>query len=61
MTNLEKWQGCMMSFFRGRHGKRPRFKSGKRPDVQVSNFKRSCEMIRHYIKKIREERSKQDA
>jgi hypothetical protein len=36
--------------------KRPRFRSGKRPDLFVSNHKRYREMIHYYIQKIRSDR-----
>lgn len=56
MTNIEIWEGCLESFYRARHSRRPRFKSGKRPDLSVSNHKRYREMIHHYVQKIRSDR-----
>ena len=53
---VEVWKGCIWSFYRSRHERQPRFKSGKRLHLSVSNHKRHREMIRWYVQKIRAER-----
>jgi hypothetical protein len=54
MTEIEKYRGCLRSFFRNRHSARNRFRSGRKVGkILMSNHKRHCEMVRHYIAKIR--------
>jgi len=54
MTKREIYLGCAQSYFRNRHSYHPRFKKSKRHNkVMDSNFERNCQMVRHYIKKIR--------
>jgi len=56
MKRVEVWKGCIGSFYRSRHERQPRFKSGKRLHLSVSNHKRHREMIRWYVQKIRAEK-----
>lgn len=57
---IEVWKSCLRSFFRNRHGKRARFKSGKNPEKTVGNFKKYRWMVQQYIKKIKEDRGLND-
>jgi hypothetical protein len=46
--------GCMQSFFRGRHGERPKYQKSKRKHTDfVSRYKESAHMVRYYIRKIK--------
>lgn len=47
------YASCAMSFFRNRHGKKPRFKKSKR-NYDVPVYKDHVRMVRHFIRKARE-------
>ncbi len=45
--------GVASSFFRARHVKTPRFKSGRRKDVVVSHHNQWCKMVSWYFSRVR--------
>jgi len=53
MEDKIKYARCAISFFRGRHGTRPRFNKSKR-NYEVPVYKEHVRMARYYIRKARE-------
>lgn len=58
MNDYQKYTLCAISFFRSRWQKRPVYKKTKRKQQYVTNHARSCYMARYYIRKARQERTK---
>ena len=57
MTQREIYLGCLMGFFRARHERRPKYRRTRKPHhaaETVSTHRDAYQMVRHYIRKIRE-------